>query len=213
MTANASTMNGAVAENPAAEPAWEIAELFPNQGDLSDEDYLVLTRHTNRLAEFTDGRIEVLKMPTLEHQDIVFFLVALLKSLAAANKLGRAAIAPLRVKLRDGKFREPDVVFMLQRNSGRVGNEVWDGADLVMEVVSQDDPKRDWEIKRGDYADAGIPEYWIVDPKNQLITVLKLEGNRYVTHAEAVGAGNLKSALLPQLTVDVAAVFAAGRGA
>ena len=96
MAANAPTLNGAVAENPVAEPAWDIATLFPNQGDLSDEDYLVLTRHTNRLAEFTDGRIEVLKMPTLEHQDIVFFLVALLKSLAAANKLGRAAMAPLR---------------------------------------------------------------------------------------------------------------------
>jgi Uma2 family endonuclease len=211
MAANAPTLNGAVAENITAEPAWEIAKLFPNQGDLSEGDYLFLTRNTNRLAEFTDGRIEVLKMPTLEHQQIVFFLVTMLRSFAAAGNLGLAIMAPLRVKLRDGKFREPDVMFMLQRNIARAGNEFWDGADLVMEVVSEDNPRRDLEIKRGDYAEAGIPEYWIVDPRNTTITVLRLEGKQYVTHGEAGGTGSLKSSLLPGLTVDAASVFAAGR--
>jgi Uma2 family endonuclease len=211
MTANASTLNGAVAENLAAEPAWEIATLFPNQGDLSEGDYLFLTRNTNRLAEFTDGRIEVLKMPTLEHQQIVFFLVAMLRSFAAAGNLGLAIMAPLRVKLRDGKFREPDVMFMLQRNIARAGNEFWDGADLVMEVVSQDDPKRDLEIKRGDYAEAGIAEYWIVDPRSKTVTVLKLDGKQYVVHAEAKGNGVVQSALLAGFSVDAASVFAAGR--
>ena len=172
---------------------------------------MFLTRSTNRLVEFTDGRIEVLKTPTLEHQQIVFFLVAMLRSFAAAGNLGLAIMAPLRVKLRDGKFREPDVLFMLQRNITRAANEFWDGADLVMEVVSEDNPRRDLEIKRGDYAEAGIPEYWIVDPKSKSVTVLKLEGKQYVTHAEAVGGGVVESALLMGFNVDVASVFAAGQ--
>src|SRR5580658_7731178 len=104
MVRHTSTSKSAVAEIPVAEPAWEIAELFPYQGGLSESDYLFVTRNTNRLAEFTDGRIEVLKMPTLEHQQIVFFLVAMLRSFAAAGNLGLAIMAPLRVKLRDGKF-------------------------------------------------------------------------------------------------------------
>jgi Uma2 family endonuclease len=211
MVRHTSTSKSAVAEIPVAEPAWEIAELFPYQGGLSESDYLFVTRNTNRLAEFTDGRIEVLKMPTLEHQRIVLLLINLLQSFIAPRGLGDAIMAPLRVKLREGKFREPDVMFMLQRNISRARNEFWDGADLVIEVVSEDDPKRDLEIKRGDYAEAGIPEYWIVDPRNKKISVLKLEGTQYVVHAEADGSGIVQSALLAGFNVDAATVFAAGR--
>jgi hypothetical protein len=41
--------------NIPEEPAWEIARLFPNQGDLSESDYLLVTQHTNRMAEFKNG--------------------------------------------------------------------------------------------------------------------------------------------------------------
>src|ERR1700677_3482642 len=185
MTPGASTSTAGLAQPAATEPAWEIAELFPNQGDLSECDYLLVTEHTNRLVEFTDGRIEVLDMPTFEHQRIVLFLINVLNAFIDARNLGSAIMAPLRVRLREGKYREPDVMFMLQRNIARAGNQYWDGADLVMEVVSDDDPKRDLQIKRMDYAEAGIPEYWIVDPKNKTISVLKLDGKQYVAHAEA----------------------------
>jgi hypothetical protein len=61
-------------------------------------------------------------------------------------------------------------------------NAYWTGADLVIEVVSPDDPQRDLVTKRSEYAQAGIPEYWIVDPQTETITVLRLEDARYVEH-------------------------------
>jgi Uma2 family endonuclease len=190
-------------------PAWEIARLFPDQGDLSESDYLLVTDHTNRMAEFTDRRIEVLPMPTLEHQEIVLFLISLLRAFINPAKLGRAIIAPYRVRIADGRFREPDVVFMLQANLSRLENRFARGADLVMEVVSEDEPKRDLVDKRADYAQAGIAEYWIVDPRNKTVTVLRLESGQYVTHSEAAVSGQVRSALLDGFTADVAAVFAA----
>ena len=51
----------------------------------------------------------------------------------------------------------------------------WLGADLVLEVVSEDNPQRDYAIKRRDYAEAGIPEYWIVDGQQQTVSVLPLQ--------------------------------------
>jgi len=54
-----------------AEPGWEVALLFPAQGEWSEDDYLWLTDHTRCLVEFTDGHIEVLPMPTDAHQRIV----------------------------------------------------------------------------------------------------------------------------------------------
>ena len=163
-------------------PAWQIAKLFPDQGDWSESDYLLLTERSNRLAEFTDGRIEVLPMPTMVHQRIVRYLIGLLLSLVGNR--GEVLFAPLRVRLRSGKFREPDVLFMLAEHADRMNNEFWEGADLVMEIVNEDDPERDLQTKRLEYAEAGIPEYWIVDPRMKTVTVLKLEEGRYVTYSE-----------------------------
>src|SRR5215213_5894776 len=52
----------------------QIAELLPAQGEWSEEGYLWLTDNTNRLIEFTNGRIEVLPMPTDKHQVISRYL-------------------------------------------------------------------------------------------------------------------------------------------
>src|SRR6266550_1597590 len=149
----------------ASGPAWDIARLFPDQGAWSEDDYLEL--NGNHLVEFSNGRIEVLPMPTTAHQRIVLYLVGLLVAHTSASKLGEALIAPLRVRLWAVKYREPDVIFMLARHASRIHNQFWDGADLVIEVVSDDEEgrRRDLFTKRREYARAGIPEYWLVDPQ------------------------------------------------
>ena len=192
-------------------PAWEIAHLFPDQGHLSEGDYLSLTENTQRLAEFNDGRIEVLPMPTIEHQRIILFLVNLLGAFVNPRNLGEALMSPLRVRIGERQYREPDVVFLSQAKSSAQGDRYWEGADLVMEVVSEDDPNRDLVDKRRDYAACGILEYWIVDPRDRTITVLRLESGEYVSHSQAKGTGAVRSALLDGFTADAAAVFAAGK--
>lgn len=59
--------------NGRAEPTWEIARLFPYQGEWSEEEYLALETH--HLIEFDEGDLEVLPMPDIGHQRIVGFLV------------------------------------------------------------------------------------------------------------------------------------------
>jgi Uma2 family endonuclease len=197
-----------------AEPAWEIARLFPAQGTWSEEDYLALTRDTNWLVEFSDGQIEVLPMPKQSHQLIVQFLNNLLFAFVTSANLGRMLFAPLRVRLRKDKFREPDIVFMLAEHSQRMGEDFWEGADLVMEVVSEDpeDRHRDLVTKRKEYAEAGIPEYWIVDPREQQISILRLKGSKYSVAAVHSGAQVAKSHILPGFSVQTSKVFAAGAG-
>jgi Uma2 family endonuclease len=191
-----------------AEPTWEVAYLFPVQGDWSEEDYLALD--TNHLVELSDGVLEVLPMPTTSHQILVLALYGLLNAFASAHDLGTTLVAALPVRLWRDKFREPDVVFMLKAHVSRVGEEYWDRADLVMEVVSADDEsrRRDLKKKRHDYARAGIPEYWIVDPREGRITVLRLAGKRYVVHGEFAAGGVATSYLLPGFSVDVGTAFA-----
>src|SRR3954471_7697047 len=93
------------------EPAWDVARLFPAQGQWSEQEYLGLGG--NRPVEFSDGNVEVLSMPTMSHQEIVLFLYETLKAFITPGRLGKVLVAALPVRLRSGKYREPDVLFML----------------------------------------------------------------------------------------------------
>jgi Uma2 family endonuclease len=144
----------------ATELTWEIAQLFPAQGHWSEEEYLALD--TNHLIEFSHGQLEVLPMPTQSHQLLVIALFELLRNYVRSRQLGTVLFAPMRVQLWPGKYREPDILFMRTEHDDRRSDSFWQGADLVMEVVSPDDPQRDTLTKRREYAQAGIPEYWPV---------------------------------------------------
>ncbi|WP_256868007.1 Uma2 family endonuclease [Candidatus Entotheonella palauensis] len=186
-----------------AQPAWEVALLLPAQGQWSESDYLWLTDRTKSLVELTDGYIEVLPMPTEEHQRIVLFLYRALYNFLTARGMGLVLVAPLRLLLQTGRYREPDVLLLLSRDDPRRSNPFWTGADVVVEVVSPDDPQRDLVQKRREYAAAGIPEYWIVNPADEQIMVLRLEGNEYVEHSVATRGSQATSALLEGFAVDV----------
>jgi Uma2 family endonuclease len=185
-----------------------VLDLLPPQGGWSEERYLWLTDRTNRLIEFSDGSLDVLPAPTDEHQGI---LGCLLDEVKACSAMGNGVVrfSPLRLRLREGRIREPDLLALLDRNDPRRSNRYWSGADLVMEVVSPDKPERDLIEKRRDYAEAGIPEYWIVNPMNRTITVLTLDGEVYREHGVFSRGMRASSVLLAGFALDVRAVFAA----
>ena len=103
---------------------------------------------------------------------------------------------------------------MLVRDArdARSGDRFWAGADVVVEVVGPDSPERDLVHKRGDYAEAAIPEYRIVDPGKETITVLELEGGGYVDCGVYGRGDRTSSPALSRCSVDVGSVFDAAGG-
>ena len=73
---------------------------------------------------------------------------------------------------------------MRSEHADRIGKDFWERPDLVIEIVSENNRRHDLVTKRDEYARAGIPEYWIVDPEEETITVLVLKPRRktYVEH-------------------------------
>lgn len=183
-----------------------IMALIPRQGEWSERDYLWLTENTNQLVEWTDGVIEVLPMPTSEHQEITAYLYRVLYALMQ-HVGGKVLFAPLRMRVRPRKFREPDLLLVCSADDPRRSNRYWEGADLVVEVVSPDNPSRDYETKRADYAGAGVLEYWIVDPREAKITVLRLNEHTYDEHGVFGRGATATSALFPDFEVSVDAVL------
>ncbi len=183
-----------------------VLGLLPPQGQWNEDTYLWLTDRTTDFIEFTDGYIEVLPMPTDEHQTMLAYLYQALFAFLQTMG-GKVLFAPLRLRIREGKFREPDILLVRDATDPRRQNRFWLGADLVMEIVSPDKPERDLVEKRADYAEARIPEYWIVDQRDETIRVLKLEGEVYVEHGVFRRGDRATSALLEGFDVQVADVF------
>lgn len=209
---SASTRGIPTRRSVRGEPTWELVDQFPRQGEWTEDEYLAL--ESNRLIEFTDGVLEFLTMPKLFHGKISRFLSDQLRAFVVHHRLGDVFWAPISVRLRAGMLREPDVFFLTNKRLSR-GNDPPVGADLVMEIVSPDanDRKRDLTQKRREYAQAKVPEYWIVDPETETITVLTLSANgkQYRLHGEFQPGQTAASKLLDGFTVDVAACFAAGK--
>lgn len=181
-------------------PAWEIARIFPVQGSWSEADYLALK--TPYLVEYSRGEIEILAFATDRHQATVGSIYVRLAAFAAQIG-GKVLFSPLRVRLGEGKIREPDVVFLADAADPQRREEFWTGADLIVEVVSPDDPRRDLVTKRFEYAAAGIPEYWIVNPTDGTITVLHLDRERYAEHGRYTRGEVAHSAQYTELAVAV----------
>lgn len=181
-------------------------ELDFLQGLWTEAQYLRLSDHTNYLLEFTDGHLEILPMPTRKHQLISRFLFLAL--LRFVEQLGGIVLyAPLCLQLASGRFREPDLLLLLDKDDVRNQDAFWLGADLVVEIVSPDNPDRDLVEKRRDYAEAGIGEYWIVNPLDDTMTVLALDGTTYAEHGVFGRGATATSVLLEEFEVNVDAVF------
>ena len=93
----------------------------------------------------------------------------------------------------------------LDATAGNVPFEL--GADLVVEIVSPDKPERDTEEKPADYSAAGIPGYWIVNPIEGTISVLKLSQGVYQAHGIFKRGQFATSVLLNGFSVSVDAVL------
>jgi Uma2 family endonuclease len=203
--------------HPTAEYTWDVARLFPEQGDWSPEEYFYLedSRGGGQRIEFDDGRLEFLPMPTRTHQRIMVWLLGLLKAFTEAHAPGEVLSSGMRVQLRIGrkiKFREPDLVYLREEHGQRSHEDYWEGADLVVEIVSGNpkDRQRDLVDKVHEYAAAGIPEYWIIDPDKELVRVLTLKGKSYKVHGEFRRGQEAESVLLPGFRVSVDDILRSG---
>ena len=216
--------SGQAAPAPAPAPADDPIRLddviadhgLPPQGTEVDEAF-VLALPGWPLAEWVDGKLDYLPLPSILHQDVASHLYDGLRDHCRDRGLPAAVRftgLPVRIPAyggNAGRSRYPDLALLLDGDDARVAPDAWNGADLLVEIVSPDDPRRDTEDKRADYAAAGVREYWIADPRprSRTITVLALDGGAY--DGTEYGPGeSAESVLLPGFAVDVAACLAGG---
>ena len=183
--------------------------IAPNRLVCTEAEFLRLTSGDVGV-EWVDGRTSYLPSCTDKHQAVLGSLMTSLRGYSrSGGRNGRVMFLGFGVRTPRG-LRSPDLLYLLEasdpRSAGLPTECYWDGADLLVEIVGPYDPDLDLVEKRADYAAAGVPGYWIVDPRPNVrtITVLTLDGGAY--RGEPVGDGEtVKSPLLPEFAVDVTA--------
>lgn len=178
-----------------------IARLDRHPDWISYEDFLAAVPHGTR-AEWVDGEIVYMTPQTDRHLLISGFLYRASSGYVERKELGGlVAQAGFQVKLgRSG--REPDVFYLAPEHMDRFHRTFVDGpVDLAVEVVSPESRVRDRRDKFGEYAQAGVREYWLIDPDAETVEVFRLAAGRY----EAVPLGappRMTSEVIPGLWVD-----------
>ena len=102
---------------------------------------------------------------------------------------------------------EPDIVIILNERRHIVSRvRVEAPPDIVVEILSSD-RSRDLVRKRQIYAEAGVLEYWLMDPRSDTVTPLELRDGGYVERA-VLGVGDtLTTPLLPGLAIPLEVIF------
>ena len=148
---------------------------LPKQHTYTSEDYWNLP--DGERAELIDGRLYNMAPPSRIHQKLVSELTQTIGS-HIKSKSGSCEVypAPFAVNLNadDKTYVEPDISVICDKN--KLTDRGCSGApDLVIEIVSPSSRKMDYSTKNALYSDAGVREYWIVDPAKERTTIYRYE--------------------------------------
>ena len=165
----------------------------------------VRTAPENQVYELIRGEFCVSPSPTVDHQRLVNRLSFLLSGFVEDSRRGEVFIAPLGVRLSEHDVVEPDLFVVLRGDDARVTEAMVVGApSLVIEVLSAGTARRDLVDKAALYWDAGVREYWVVDPKAKSVTQLTRGKLKWKTTRPTTA---LTTALLPGFELALKSLF------
>jgi len=136
--------------------------------------------------ELIDGVVHLMSAPSATHQSI---LVELSRQIAnyLIGKSCKVFVAPFDVCINgkgdlDDTVVQPDILVICDNE--KIEDKYCNGApDLTIEILSPSTSRHDRIVKLNKYLQAGVREYWIIDPVDKSVTVHLLENNKYIIHA------------------------------
>ena len=178
---------------PTKTKMWSLEELhtLPDDGNK---------------YELVHGALFVTPPPTVDHEEIEARLNRILVPFVAANALGYVYHPRAVIRFR-GSEVEPDLMVRLPHPNPEAGWEASPVPLLVVEIISPGTRRRDHEQKKAFYLEAGVAEYWIVDPEGSNITVVRPGNNDRVEEDRVEWRPPGREAVL---TVSIDEVFGEG---
>lgn len=189
-------------------PLTVATSIPPTQGEWTYQDYLNLP-DDGRRYEIIEGALYVANAPDFDHQFTVSEIQRQLANFVLEHQLGQVIPAPFEVHLSPvSRPVQPDVFFVRPERRLARGAKFFAGApDLVVEVISPSSIRTDRNIKFTAYEQAGVAEYWIVEPKYGFVEVYTLSAGEYALVGQFDHDDVVQSKLLPELKIIAHTLF------
>ena len=158
-------------------------------------------------AEFINGEVVVHSPVMKRHNQANSLLFQLLKTYSFKHKLGFVGIEKIMSTFTRNDY-EPDLVFFEKEraDSFKEDQTLFPVPDFIVEVLSKSTSKYDRGIKFDDYETHQVKEYWIIDPKNEVIEQYVLQDDRYELVLKSSN-GSIKSSVIKGFEIPIRAVF------
>ena len=195
------------------QPITDLNQLDP--GKLyTYADYL--TWQFTETVELVKGTIFPMAAPSVRHQKVSWQITRFMVT-AFHNKPCQAFAAPFDVRLFD-RLRKPkfdgDIHTVVQPDLCVICDETkldergcLGAPDLIIEILSPGNTKKEMKTKFRLYEEAGVQEYWLVEPNDRAVFVCILQGEEYIGLRPQTDEDTVVSRLFPELVVDLAEVF------
>ncbi|WP_287127961.1 Uma2 family endonuclease [Candidatus Cyanaurora vandensis] len=170
---------------------------------LTFEEYLSYDDGTDTHYEWVHGELYAMTPASWGHESIVAFLfVQLYLEIQRQGLAWQVRQNGVGVRTIQQRVRLPDLcVFEEQLSMAKREAAILTTPPLLaVEIVSPESVRRDYRTKRSEYATFEIPEYWIVDPLAQKVSILQLEEGFYDVR-EFTGQEQIISPMFTKLTL------------
>jgi len=159
--------------------------------------------------QLIEGRLVMSPSPLTNHQRVVMRLSSVLHHHVQQHQLGEVFVAPLDVFLNDINIYQPDIVYLSKSRLHRLTEQGVEGApDLCVEVLSPSTERFDRVTKKKIFAQSGVTELWLIDPKAETLSIHSLAAPTEDPAQLFTASETLHPSLFPGLTIDLRQIFA-----
>ena len=180
---------------------------LPNPQTVTYEEWLRMPEVTDAIEEVVDGEILIMPPNKWNHALIAQHICNAFCSQTDSRKvLVLAAVFGLVIRKAPLTSRVPDVAVFLKSTIVEQDGYVHSAPQLVVEVLSPGNTRRERERKLADYASLGVPEMWVVSPEARTVEVLYLESG-FLRSAQVLSQGVLEPRQFPCVQIQIAGIW------
>jgi Uma2 family endonuclease len=188
----------------------EYAALFPKNHTWKSADIETYFPEDLKVSvQIIQNQLFIMASPNFDHQEISMELSSAMHVFCKTHKIGKVVTAPLDIRFDEDNLFQPDIIFIAVSRYHIIENKkVKDAPNLVVEIWSPSNVKKEREMKHKTYENQGVTEYWQIFPKKREVKVEVLnEEGKYNVFSEAKKTGKVKSKVLNGFEIEIQTLF------
>jgi Uma2 family endonuclease len=188
----------------------EYAALFPTTHIWKSADIETYFPQDLKVSvQIIQNQLFIMASPNFNHQEISMELSSVMHVFCKAHKVGKIVTAPLDVQFDEDNLFQPDIIFIAVSRYHIIENKkIQEAPNLVVEIWSPSNQKKEREMKHKTYENQGVTEYWQIFPKKREVKVEILnEEGKYKLFSEAKKTGKVQSKVLNGFEIEIQTLF------